>query len=61
MSHLPTTGVIKETKLISFFIKKQVNEFIRVKIVIMLNFRDEKVIFIAFCVNYMNKTVPQYQ
>ena len=55
------TGVIKETKLISFFIKKQVNEFIRVKIVIMLNFRDEKVIFIVFCVNYMNKTVPQYQ
>ena len=39
-----------------FFFK--VNEFIGVKVVIMLNLRDEKVIFIAFYVNDLNKTVP---
>ena len=58
-SHFPTTGVIKATKLIFFF--KKVNEFMRVKVVIMLNLRDEKVIFIAFYVNDLNKTVPSYQ
>ena len=30
----------------------------RVKIVTMLNLRDEKVIFIVFCVKDVNETVP---
>ena len=37
------------------FNKKQVNEFVRVKCVIILNFQDEKVIFYA---KDVNKTVP---
>ena len=57
MSHRFTTGVKKPTKLISFF-KKQANEFIRVKVVIILNFQDEKVYFIVFYVKDVNKTVP---
>ena len=58
MSHFSTTGVIKPTKLLSFSKKKQLNEFMRVKIVIVLNFRNEKVIFIAFYVKDVNKSVP---
>ena len=58
MSHFSTTGVIKPTKLLSFFKKKQLNKFMRVKIVIVLNFRNEKVIFIAFYVKDVNKSVP---
>ena len=42
MSHFSTTGVIKQTKLLSFFLKKQVNEFIRVKIAIILNCHNVK-------------------
>ena len=57
MSHRFTTGVKKPTKLISFF-KKQANEFISVKVVIILNFQDEKVYFIVFYVKDVNKTVP---
>ena len=47
MSHFSTTEVIKQTKL-SSFLKKQVNEFIRAKIVIILNSHNGKVIFIVF-------------
>ena len=60
-SHFFTTGVMKPTKLLSFFKKKQVNEFIRVKIVIILNFRNKKVIFVVFYVKDVNKSVPWYQ
>ena len=49
---------MKPTKLLSFFKKKQVNEFIRVKIVIILNFRNKKVIFAVFYVKDVNKSVP---
>ena len=45
-------------KLLSFFKKKQLNKFMRVKIVIVLHFRNEKVIFIAFYVKDVNKSVP---
>ena len=38
-------GVIKQTK---FLLKKQVNEFIRVKIVIILNFLNVKIILMVF-------------
>ena len=58
MSHFSTTGVIKPTKLLSFSKKKQLNEFMRVKIVVVLNFRNENVIFIAFYVKDVNKSVP---
>ena len=57
MSHFSTTGFRKPTKLISFF-KKHVNEFIRVKIVIILRFQYEKAIFIVFYIKEVNKTVP---
>ena len=40
--------------------KKQVNVFLRVKIVIAINFWDKKVIFILFYVKDVNKTVPYY-
>ena len=54
-------GDYKTNKLNKFFKGKQVNEFIRVKIVIIINFWDEKVIFILFYVKDVNKTVPYYQ
>ena len=38
----------KTNKVIKFFKKKQINRFIRVKIVIILNSDNEKVIFIVF-------------
>ena len=57
-NHFFTTGVMKPTKLLSFFKKKQVNEFIRVKIVIILNFCNKKVIFAVFYVKDVNKSVP---
>ena len=41
-------GGYKTNKVIKFSEKKQVNEIIRVKIVIILNFNNVKVIFIAF-------------
>ena len=39
-----------KTNKINRFLKKQqqVNEFLRLKIVIVLNFQDEKVVFIVF-------------
>ena len=57
MSHFSTTGVIKPTNLLRFFKNKQVNELIRVKIVIILSFRKEKVIFMIFYVKDVNKSV----
>ena len=48
MSYFFRTRVIKPTKLLNVFKKKQ---FIRVKIVTILNFRNEKVIFIVFMSN----------
>ena len=41
-------GVIKQTKLSSFFKKKQVNELISVKIVITQNCHNVKVIFVVY-------------
>ena len=41
-------GGYKTNKVIKFFFFIQVNEFIRVKIVIMLNSHSEKVILITF-------------
>ena len=41
-------GGYKTNKVIKFSEKKQVNEIIRVKIVIVLNFNNVKVIFIVF-------------
>ena len=54
-------GGYKTNKLSSLFKKKQVNKFIRVKIVIVIDFWDEKVNFILFYVKDVNKTVPYYQ
>ena len=49
------TGVIKPTKLLSFFKKKtQVDEFTRVKTFFILILRNEKV----FHVKDVNKSVP---
>ena len=56
MSHFSKTGVIKPTKLFFFFLRKQVNEFIRVKLVIILNVSIGKVTFIAFFVKDVNKS-----
>ena len=58
MSHFSTTGFIKPAKLLRIFKKKGVNEFIKVKIVVILNFCNEKVIFVVFYVKNMNKLVP---
>ena len=59
MSHFSSTGIIKQTKLSSFFLKKkQVNEFIRVKIIIILNFHNGKVVSIVFYVKGVNKSLP---
>ena len=48
MRHFFTTGIRKPTELLSLFQMKQENEFISVKLVIMLNFCNEKVTFIVF-------------
>ena len=48
ISELFKTGVIKQRELLSTFQKKQINEFICVKLVTTLIFCDEKVPFIAF-------------
>ena len=59
MSHFSSIGIIKQTKLSSFFfLKKQVNEFIRVKIIIILNFHNGKVVSIVFYVKGVNKSLP---
>ena len=58
MSHVFTTGVLKPTKLLSFCKKKHVNEFPKVKIVIELNFRIEKVIVTVFYAKDVYKSVP---
>ena len=41
-------AIFSRRGLLRFILKKQVNLFIRVKIVIMLNFHNVKVIFIVF-------------
>ena len=51
-------GFSCEAKLLNFLKKKQVNEFFRVKTVIILNFRNEKIIFLVFYVDDVNKSVP---
>ena len=48
MHHSFNTGVIKPRELLSTFQKKQKNEFIFVKRVIMLISCNEKVLFIDF-------------
>ena len=48
MRHFFKTGVIKPGELLSTFQKKQKNEFICVKLVIILIFCNEKVPFIDF-------------
>ena len=49
---------MKPTKLLSFLKKEQVNEFVRVKAVIILNFCTKKIIFVVFYVKDVNKSVP---
>ena len=51
-------GVYETNEVNEFLWKKQANEFIIVKIVLKLNFRIEKVIFIVFYVKDVNKSVP---
>ena len=51
-------GGHKTNKVNKFFQEKQLTEFIRVKIVIILIFRNEKVISVVFYVKDVNKTVP---
>ena len=45
-------------ELLRFLKNKQVNELVRVKIVMILNLRNEKVAFIVFYVKDVNKSVP---
>ena len=45
--HLLTAGVIKPTELIILFQRKHENEFIWVKLVIILNVCNEKVVYVA--------------
>ena len=54
------TGVIKPEELLSTFQKKQKNEFICMKLVIVLIFCNEKVMFIDFWSNILNKSLPYY-
>ena len=51
-------GGYKTNKVTNFFKKKTVNEFIRVKILFILNLRNEKVTFRVFHVKDVNKSVP---
>ena len=53
-------GIIKPGELLSTFPKKQKNEFICVKLVIILIFFNEKVPFIDFFVKDLNKSLPYY-
>ena len=46
--------IIVETKLLSYFESKQENDFIWVKLVIILNFYNKKLIFIVFYVKDVN-------
>ena len=48
MHHFFKTGIIKPGELLNTFKKKQINEFICVKLVIILIFCNEKVPFIDF-------------
>ena len=49
---------LSRTKLLKFCKKEQVNEFIKVNIVIKTNFSLEKVIFMVSYVKNVNKSVP---
>ena len=49
-----TLIVIVETKLLCYFESKQENDFIWVKLVIILNFYNKKLIFIVFYVKDVN-------
>ena len=51
-------GVMKPTKLLSFLKKMQINEFIRVKTVIILNLCNKKIIFAVVYIKDVNKSVP---
>ena len=55
-SHFTTTGVIKPTKLLRFKKKKQVNEFIKLKTLLIINLPKENVTFIVFHVKGVNKS-----
>ena len=58
MSHFFMMGVMKPTKLLSFLKKMQINEFIRVKTVIILNLCNKKIIFAVVYIKDVNKSVP---
>ena len=58
MSHFTTSGVIKTVKLLGFFKKRQVDEFIRVKTFLTKNILNKKVTFIVFHLKDINKLVP---
>ena len=60
MRHFFKTGVIKPEELLSTFQKKQKIEFICMKHVIVLIFCNEKVTFIDFWSNILNKSLPYY-
>ena len=49
-----TLIIIVETKLLCYFESKQENDFIWVKLVIILNFYNKKLIFIVFYVKDVN-------
>ena len=48
----------KAINLVIKLLKDQVNDLIRVKIVINLNFRNEKVIFIVFYAKNLSRLLP---
>ena len=53
-------GGYKTRRIIKYFSKKQKNEFICMKLVIVLIFCNEKVMFIDFWSNILNKSLPYY-
>ena len=60
MRHFFKMEVMKPGELVSSSQKKQKNEFICVKLVIMLIFGNEKVLFIIFFVKDLDKSLPYY-
>ena len=61
MRHLLTAGVIKQTELLIRFKEKQENESIWVKIVIIVNIRNEKVVYVVSMSKIPYKSKPYYQ
>ena len=51
-------GGLETNKVIKFLWKEQINEFIKVKLVIISSICVQKVIFIFFYVKDINKSVP---